>query len=130
MVSRHRERKPSGSYPRTARINELLREVLAEQLERLADSDERLRFATVTGVEVTTDIANATVFMGSIETELSRSLDEHRISLQKSIGRELRLKRTPRLQFVVDPAMVEGARVEEILRRLKSPADPPAGGEG
>ena len=38
-------------YPRSARVNEVLREVLAEALERLADADERLALLTITGVE-------------------------------------------------------------------------------
>ena len=53
MASRHGESRALGSYARTARINELLREVLADELERFADTDERLRLPTVTGVEVT-----------------------------------------------------------------------------
>ncbi len=41
------------------------------------------------------------------------------------------MKRTPKLQFVADPAVAEGAKVEEILRRLKGRGDgaAEAGGE-
>ena len=42
-------------YPRTARLNESLLEVLAEELERL--SDPRLELVTITGVDVTRDLA-------------------------------------------------------------------------
>ena len=41
-------------YPRTARLNESLLEVLAEELERL--SDPRLELVTITGVDVTRDL--------------------------------------------------------------------------
>jgi ribosome-binding factor A len=126
MASRNRERRAAGNFPRTARLNQLIREVLADQLERVADSDERLRLATVTGVEITSDLQNATVFMSSFESQLEESLAEHRIQLQAEIGRQLRIKRTPKLQFVGDPATVEGAKVEEILRRLKGRGDGPA----
>ena len=119
MASRHGDRRHAGPYPRTARVNELLREVLAEELERSSDSDERLRLATVTGVEVVPDLASAKVYMSSIPESLSEALDEHRTQLQGAIGRQVRMKRTPRLQFVADPAMQEGEKVEEILRRLK-----------
>jgi ribosome-binding factor A len=120
MASRHGERKAIGSYPRTARINELLREVLAEELERFADADERLRLATVTGVEVTTDLSGAKVYMSSMTEAVSDALDDRRAQLQRAIGRQVRMKRTPKLQFVADPALMEGAKVEEILRRIKS----------
>jgi ribosome-binding factor A len=120
MASRHGESRALGSYPRVARINELLREVLAEELERFADTDERLRLPTVTGVEVTGDLSSAKVYMSSLDDAVSEALAEHRAHLQRAIGRQVRMKRTPKLQFVPDPAVAEGAKVEGILRRLKS----------
>jgi ribosome-binding factor A len=120
MASRHGESRALGSYARTARINELLREVLAEELERFADTDERLRLPTVTGVDVTTDLSSAKVYMSSIDETVSEALSEHRAHLQRAIGRQVRMKRTPKLQFMRDPAVAEGEKVEEILRRLKN----------
>ena len=120
MASRHGESRAVASYARTARINELLREVLAEELGRFADTDERLRLPTVTGVEVTPDLSSAKVYMSSVDDTVSEALSEHRIHLQRVIGRQVRMKRTPKLQFVPDPAVAEGQKVEEILRRLKS----------
>lgn len=125
MASRHGERRGGTQYPRTARVNELLREIVAEELERFADSDERLRLATVTGVDVVPDLQTAKVYMSSMAGSVSDALTEHRAELQRAIGRQARMKRTPRLQFVTDPAMVEGNKVEEILRRIK--AHEPAG---
>jgi ribosome-binding factor A len=119
-LTSRRDQRAIGSYARTARINELLREILAEELERLADGDDRLRLATVTGVDVVSDLRNAKVYMGSMTEPVADSLGEHRIHLQKVISSQVRLKRTPKLEFAVDPAVTEGAKVEEILRRLKS----------
>jgi ribosome-binding factor A len=130
MASRHGERRSAGAYPRTARVNELLREVLAEELERYSDGDERLRLATVTGVEIVSDLSSAKVYMSSMPDALSEALDEHRAQLQRAIGQQVRMKRTPRLQFVADPAMQEGEKVEEILRRIKSSGGSGAGGAG
>jgi ribosome-binding factor A len=118
--SDHRSDRGAGAYPRTARINELLREILAEELERMADSDERLRLLTVTGVDVVSDLSSAKVYVSSMTEPVSDALGEHRAHLQRVIGRQVRMKRTPKLQFVIDPAMVEGEKVEEILRRIKS----------
>ncbi|MCL4413343.1 MAG: ribosome-binding factor A [Actinobacteria bacterium] len=101
-------------------MNELLREVLADEIERLADADERLRLATVTGVDTSADLRHATVFLASLPGELSEALDEHRIRLQRVIGRQVRMKRTPQLGFSPDPAVASGAKVDEILRRLGS----------
>jgi ribosome-binding factor A len=101
-------------------VNELLREVLADEIERLADADERLRLATVTGVDTSADLRHATVFLASLPGERSEALDEHRIRLQRVIGRQVRMKRTPQLGFSPDPAVASGAKVDEILRRLGS----------
>ncbi|MGH8981843.1 MAG: 30S ribosome-binding factor RbfA [Acidimicrobiales bacterium] len=110
---------PSGrDYPRTLRVNEVLRQVVAEELERLADADERLRLVTVTSVQVSPDLRAATVYVGTLEDETSDALEAHRTQLQRAVGTQVRMKRTPRLTFTADPAVSAGARVEEILRRL------------
>ncbi|MDA8183150.1 MAG: 30S ribosome-binding factor RbfA [Acidimicrobiales bacterium] len=113
-------RRSPAPYRRSERVNELLREVLADEIERLADADERLRLATVTGVDTSADLRHATVFLASLPGELSEALDEHRIRLQRVIGRQVRMKRTPQLGFSPDPAVASGAKVDEILRRLGS----------
>src|SRR5580692_9013048 len=100
MASRHGESRALSSYARTARINELLREVLAEELERFADTDERLRLPTVTGVEITSDLSSAKVYMSAVDEALTDALLEHRTHLQRAIGRQVRMKRTPKLQFM------------------------------
>jgi ribosome-binding factor A len=118
-------------YDRTARVNEVVREVLADELERL--SDPRLGFVTVTGVEVTPDLRQATVYYSALapaggdaeaaaeaakETAMAlRSATPH---LQSEIGRQVRMKYTPHLVFREDPAIRTGERVDEILRQLHS----------
>lgn len=116
-------------YPRTARVNELLREVLASELERLSDIDERLRLATVTGVDTEPDLRRATVYLSSMPEATAVALGEARGRLQGAIGRQARLKRTPLLSFALDPGVREGERVETVLRRLRSrsPGDEPEG---
>jgi ribosome-binding factor A len=110
---------PSGrDYPRTLRVNEVLRQVVAEEIERLADADERLRLVTVTSVEVSPDLRAATVYVGTLGEEAARALEERRAQIQRAVGQQVRIKRTPRLAFSADPAVSAGARVEEILRRL------------
>ena len=52
-----KKRTPNRQYPRMARVNELLREVLAESLERI--DDERLGGVTITDVRCDADLARA-----------------------------------------------------------------------
>ena len=81
----------------------MLRQVVAEELERLADADERLRLLTVTAVDTSPDLRNATVYLGTLGDEAAEALEERRAQLQAHVGREVRLKRTPRLTFAADP---------------------------
>lgn len=106
-------------YPRTARVNEVIREVVAEEVERLADGDERLGLITVTGVEVAGDLRHARVLLSSLAPSAEEALEDHRVRIQSAIGRQVRLKRTPQLSFSVDPAVESGKRVEDILRDLR-----------
>jgi ribosome-binding factor A len=112
---------PSGSsrrqYPRVARVNELLREILAEEIERI--DDRRLGLATVTGVTVDGDLRHAKVWLSSMDEAAAEALAENRWRLQSAIGRQARLRRTPELTFDADPGVAAGTRVDDILRSLE-----------
>jgi ribosome-binding factor A len=108
-------------YPRTARVNESLREVIAEELEKIGD--DRLELVTVTGITADPDLRNATVWFSSLAVNVSpevvgAALAENRVDLQSAIARQLRFKRTPHLQFVPDPAITNGQKIESILRTM------------
>jgi len=121
VVDRRGAKRNRPRYPRTARVNEVLREVVAGEIERLSDHDERLQLVTVTAVESEPDLRHATVFLSSLSEAASEGLEQQRIRIQAAIGRQVRLKRTPQLAFRSDPAVAGGERVEEILRRLDRP---------
>jgi ribosome-binding factor A len=114
-----RRRGPQRPYPRVARVNALLVEILAEALERLADSDERLRLLTVTGVKCEPGFSQAVVYLDSLTEDGSQALSDHRKALQALIARQVHLRRTPLLSFTADPAIAAGAAVEAALRRAK-----------
>ena len=102
-----------------ARVNELVREVVAEEIERLSDGDERLAMLTVTAVDVDPDLRHAKVLLSSLPPGAEEALDDHRVRIQAAINRQARLKRTPQLSFAADPAVESGRRVEDILRDLR-----------
>jgi ribosome-binding factor A len=116
-MDRRRVRRDGGpGYARTARVNAVLHEVVAETLERLSDADERLRMLTVTGVDVDPDMRHARVYLDSLGEPATEALAEHRRALQAAIGGEVRLRRTPTLEFAADPAIAAAERVERVLR--------------
>ena len=108
-------------YPRTLRLNKLLQEILAEELERI--DDERLELVTVIRVEIDPDLRHATVWVDSpggadADAEVLEALGESRIRLQAAIGRQARMKRTPELAFRPEEVERRAARLEEIIRHL------------
>ena len=112
-----RRRGAQRPYSRMARVNALLHEVLGEQLSRIADVDERLALATITGVECAPDLKGATVYLSSLPDELAEALESHRRSLQAALGKEVRIRRIPTLKFAADPAVAAGDRIEAAIRR-------------
>lgn len=119
MSGRRQDNRGAAPYPRSLRVNQVVRQVVAEELERLADADERLRLVTVTSVDTAPDLRQATVYLSSLSEDAAAALGERRVQLQGSMGRQLRMKRTPLLTFEIDPAVVAGGRVEDALRRIR-----------
>jgi ribosome-binding factor A len=116
-------RKPAHPYPRVARLNELVRQILADELERT--DDERLQLVTIMSVVVEPDLRHATVLVDTPEgaerdEAVIEALNEVRIRLQRAIASQARMKRTPVLAFKPDTVEREAGRVEDVLRDLES----------
>jgi ribosome-binding factor A len=118
-ATHHHHHTPERPYPRVARVNRLVHEVLADEIERLADADDRLALLTVTGVICEEDFRHAVVFFASLPEGAAGALEEHRRHLQACLGAEIRTKRTPTLRFEADPAVATGNRIEDALRRTR-----------
>lgn len=111
--------------PRMDRVNQVVQEVLGDELERI--DDERLELVTITGVRVEPGLSHAVVWFSSLSRGdpegAAVALGEYRIRMQSAIARQLRLRGTPLLTFVPDPAIALGSRVEELLRGLDRPQE-------
>ena len=106
-------------YPRSARVGETLREIIAEELVRI--DDERLEFVTITGIDVDNELNRAHVYFDSLggeegDADVIEALGEHRIALQSAIARQIRAKKTPILDFRPDTAIRAAERIDEVLR--------------
>ncbi|HTN78683.1 MAG TPA: 30S ribosome-binding factor RbfA [Acidimicrobiales bacterium] len=113
-------------YPRTLRVNELVREIAADEIERL--DDERLELLAITSVEVDPDLRHAVVWFDTLmgeanDDEALEALNDARVAIQAAIGRQARMKRTPTLTFRPDTGIRAGERVDEILREHPAPVE-------
>ena len=119
--ARSRQHSTARDYPRTARLNQLFHEILADELERI--DDERLELVTIMSVDCDSDLRHATVHFDTLggeddDEDVLGALADHRHELQAAIGRQTRVKRTPELLFKPDDVSRSAARLEEVLRNL------------
>jgi ribosome-binding factor A len=106
---------------RMRRVNEAIRETLAEAIGEL--KDPRIGFVTVTGVETSPDLRQAKVFVSVLGNERKREktlqgLESAHGVLQLRLATELRMKRTPQLTFEYDPTVAEGVRMSQLIDEL------------
>ena len=105
---------------RLLKVNEALREVLSAEIASL--KDPRIGFVTVTGVEVSSDLRHARVYVSVLgrAKERERTLAGLRAAhgyLQERIAADVRIKRTPQLTFHYDESIDHGQRIETLLKR-------------
>jgi ribosome-binding factor A len=101
------------------RVNEAVREVLSGHITEDL-KDPRIGFVTVTGVETSPDLRHARVFVSVLgsDAEKEEALEGLRSTagfLQAKVGAELRMKRTPTLEFRYDDSIDRGMRISELL---------------
>ena len=107
------------STDRMRRVNEAVREVLSSRIAG-GFNDPRIGFVTVTAVDTSTDLRHARVFVSVLgdDDERAESLEGLASShgyLQRCIGDEVRMKRTPTLEFLHDHSIDHGFRISELL---------------
>ena len=111
---------------------EKLQEAIKQELSKilLQDiKDPRIKFVTVTGVELTDDISLAKVYVSLYGTE--KDQEEAWQGLNKAVGymrtdtaKRIRLRSAPALIFAKDTSMDYSAHIEELLRKIKQEETP------
>ncbi len=104
---------------RMRRVDEAVREVLSQRLTA-GLKDPRIGFVTVTSVETAPDLRHARVYVSVLGSDEEREATMEGLAsshgyLQKALGGELRMKRTPTLEFVHDDSVDRGFRIGEII---------------
>jgi ribosome-binding factor A len=114
---------------RMRRVDESLRKVLADGVERLGDP--AVGFVTVTGVRASSDFSQAVVYVSVLGGEKRRArsmraLERAHGVLQRKIATELRLRRTPQLIFHYDETVDRALRMHELIDQVvPAPPDEP-----
>jgi ribosome-binding factor A len=104
------------------RVNEAMREVLSSHIAGDL-KDPRIGFVTVTAVETSPDLSSARVFVSVLGDDDARAealagLSSAHGVLQLHVARELRMKRTPTLDFVYDDTSERAFRLQSLIEEV------------
>jgi ribosome-binding factor A len=112
---------------RSNRVAEQMKKELTEILSRKV-KDPRIGFLTVTDVEVTGDLQQATVYITVLGGEEERedtlkALAKAKGFIRSELGTRIRLRKTPELMFEFDESVAYGNKIDTLLRELRD-SDP------
>lgn len=108
---------------RAVRVGEQMKKELSDILIREI-KDPRVRFVTITGVDVTGDLQQATAYitiLGEDEEQKATlaGLEKAKGFIRSEIGKRIRLRKTPELIFAIDESFHYGNHIESLLREVK-----------
>ena len=107
---------------RTQRVGESIKEVLGELIQRNV-KDPRIGFVTITAVRPSPDMSKAHVYYTVLGDEREHmatqaGLESATPFLRTEVGRRVRLKTTPELEFHLDDAPEKGQHVDSIIQEI------------
>ena len=117
--------KKNGSAPdRMVRVNELLKREIASWIES-SGIIEQLALVSVTRADCATTLKNATIGFTVLDPDeevrkkVFAELNRRKGEIQQAVSRNVILKYTPVLRFVLDRNIEEGDRVLAKIRELE-----------
>jgi len=114
---------------RPDRVAEAIREEVAGFLADGAKDPRVTGLVTVTGVDLTRDLRHAKVFVSVLGTDAERKetfegLASIATHLKIRVGRALRLRVAPDIEFKPDDSVARAARIETLLAQIKDGKPP------
>ncbi|WP_347550343.1 30S ribosome-binding factor RbfA [Pseudalkalibacillus hwajinpoensis] len=110
------------SNVRAHRVGEQMKKELGDIISRKI-KDPRVGFVTVTAVEVTNDLQQATVFITVLGDEEKKEATLNGLAkatgfIRSEIGKRIRLRKTPEIYFEFDESIDYGNKIERLLADL------------
>lgn len=105
-------------YPRAHRVADVLKSELSKQVT-LDFKDKISGLVTITAVDISRDLRNATVFVTILPDEQITSsvdtLNESAVFLRTQLSQRLEMRAIPKLKFVYDASYATGSRVSKLI---------------
>ncbi|OGP55128.1 MAG: ribosome-binding factor A [Deltaproteobacteria bacterium RBG_13_52_11] len=110
-------------FKRSEKVGDQIREEISQILLREL-KDPRIGFVTITTVAVSDDLRTAkvyySVFGGEQDKEESyEGLESAKGYIKRELGRRMRLKYMPEINFMFDDSLEYGEHIEDLLRGVK-----------
>ena len=112
---------------RIQRIATLIKKEVAEMLIREV-KDPRIGMVTITGVAVSKDLRIAHIYYSALGSE--KQIQDSAIGLRQAakfiqweIGRRIRMRYTPAIDFQFDHSLEYGSHIDKILQDLSLPKE-------
>lgn len=108
------------------RVERVAQEIFREvnEILHLKVKDPRVQGITITDVNVTGDLQQATLYYSSLSDLVSQrqaeqtGLEKATGIIRKELGKQLRLYKTPELHFKRDESVDYGNRIDELIRQM------------
>lgn len=112
------------AHVRPDRVGQEIQAAIASLLTRGELRDPRIGFITITGVKVSPDLRVAKVFysmIGSAEERKAsqKGLDAAKGFIRREVTARVQLRVSPEIYFVFDESIVEGDKIDRLLREVK-----------
>lgn len=122
----------SSSHNRMQRIGDQIQRELA-QLVRTKVNDPRFQTLSITAVDVSPDMANATVLVSQLDekqiTETLAALNKAAGFFRRELAQALNLRVTPRIRFAYDKSIAHGVRLSALINTVTKEQDEEPTGE-
>lgn len=113
-------------FSRTARVSQQLHKEIANILNHeFKHQVPEIGMVTVSGVEVSRDLAYAKVFVTFLEMDEAKNkasmklLDEGKSFVRGLLGRRVKMRNTPALRFIQDSSITEGMRISNLVSQVR-----------
>lgn len=109
---------------RVGRVGEQIKKELSLILQTEL-KDPRIGFITVTGVEMTSDLSQAKVYLSVLGKDVEKedtlkALAKGSGFIRSELGRRIRFRHTPELIFKFDHSIEYGSHIEGLLQKLNN----------
>lgn len=116
------------TYKRAERVKHLIQQEISRILQ-FEVKDPRITFVTVTNVKLTSDLRDAKVFVTSLGDTTDReallaALKRATGYIRGELGRQLKLKYIPQIEFMFDDSYDKQERILTLLEHIHDEKEP------